>query len=212
MKKALVLAGVLCLQASAGRAAYLEAWLTSDNMNPAANATFNVTIWLQVFGGASEDISQHGIRGVTISVYQQNPPGNCGPVPVAPFPPPQAKIVTTTDNYAAFDANRNAPLRQDGNGDGYLDALQAQGVTSGLDLNVGVSAPVWLCTEVWREAPVPGPTTLHVVVDDAYQWGVFYPGSVWGYYQTTDLVINAPEPATLSLLAVGAMVTLRRKK
>ena len=126
MKKVLVLAGVLCLMASVSRAAILEGWLTSDNMNPPADATFNVTIWLEVVDDARiippEDLSHAGIQNATVSIYQQNPPGNCAPVPKGSGG--YSTLVKTLWNFDAFDGDTYIPAqRQDGNGDGYLDAL-----------------------------------------------------------------------------------------
>ena len=206
------------MMASVSHAAILEAWLTSDNMSPAANAAFKLTIWLQIVPDPAinppDEMSQFGIANVMVSIYQQNPVGNCAPVPRGTSGMPKTQVQTTW-NTDAFDYGNYAPAII--SSDGY-DGLNAGSVTSDNDMNVGATAPVWFCTETWQEAAVQGSTTFHPAID---------PSAVLRYhrspipfvdyvsptgFQTTDLVINAPEPGTLALLALGGIGVLRKRR
>jgi hypothetical protein len=152
MKKALVLAGVLCLQASVGRASILECWITVDNPNPNQGETFNVSIWLQVVPdpaltaqlGHVEDVSQSGIQSALVSIYQQNPHGNYS-AQDAPHTRNVASVFNTSPIGGFDNVNTPADMIDTNNPifpDGDFDAINAAGSTSGNDLTVGVAGPV----------------------------------------------------------------------
>ena len=229
MKKATILAAVLCLTASMGQASILEGWLTASTVS-SAGQNYSVSIWLEIVPDAAKgetlaSIARQGISDVGVSILTSDTHGVTQPLQASIVQPAAVATVFNTD---VFDSLTVAAARQDGDSDGDLDALDAVGSDSGANWGVGVGTPVLLCTETWTET-LAARATLHIVLDTkSRHWDTTDPlgdgsdrNSFSGFstgvnHDGSDLVVGllaAPEPATLALLALGAvgMIRVRRR-